>query len=149
MEGASPARLYATLIGGTLVIAGIVGFFINASFDAGDSVQSENLLGVSINGWENVIHILTGGLGLILAGTRAREYALGLGAVYVLVAILGFIDFGSGDTEDTILQLIPVNDEANFLHLALGLLGIGAGLSTPGRSRSSGSEATAASAAPR
>jgi hypothetical protein len=132
MEGASPARLYATLVGGTLVIAGIIGFFINASFDIGSSVESEALAGVSINGWENVIHIVTGGLGLALAGTRAREYALGLGAVYILVAFLGFIDFGSGDTTDTILQMIPVNTEANFLHLALGVLGIGAGLATPG-----------------
>lgn len=131
MEGASPARLYATLVGGVLVITGIVGFFINASFDIGSSVESEALVGVSINGWENVIHIVTGGLGLALANTRAREYALGLGAVYILVAFLGFIDFGSGDTADTILQLIPVNSEANFLHLALGVLGIGAGLSTP------------------
>jgi len=140
MEGASPARLYATLIGGVLVIVGIIGFFINASFDVGDSVQAENLASVSINGWENVIHIVTGGIGLALAGTRAREYALGLGAIYVLLAILGFIDFGSGDSADTILQLIPVNNEANIVHLALGVLGIGAGLSTPGR-RGRGSRA--------
>ncbi|MEK6276766.1 MAG: DUF4383 domain-containing protein [Actinomycetota bacterium] len=131
MEGSSPARLYAVLVGGTLVVIGIIGFFINASFDVGNSVQAENLVGVSINGWENVIHIVTGGLGLLLAGTRAREYALGLGAVYLLVAFLGFIDFGSGDTTDTILKLIPVNTEANLVHLVLGVVGVAAGLATP------------------
>jgi hypothetical protein len=131
MDAPSPARLYATLVGGTLVIVGIIGFFINASFEVGDAVEAETLAGVTINGWENVIHIATGGLGLLLAATRSRQYALGLGAVYVLVAFLGFIDFGSGDTTDTILKAIPVNTEANLLHLALGLLGIGAGLASP------------------
>lgn len=131
MEGPSPARLYATLVAGALVIVGIIGFFINASFEVGEAVEAETLAGVTINGWENVIHIVTGSIGLLLASTRAREYALGLGAVYVVVAFLGFIDFGSGDTTDTILKLIPVNTEANLLHLALGVLGVGAGLTTP------------------
>lgn len=131
MEGPSPARLYATLVAGVLVIVGIIGFFINASFEVGEAVEAETLAGVTINGWENLIHIVTGAIGLLLASTRARAYALALGAVYVVVALLGFIDFGSGDTTDTILELIPVNTEANLLHLALGALGLGAGLATP------------------
>ncbi len=133
MDGPSPARLYATLVGGTLVIVGILGFFVNASFEVGDTVEAEALAGVTVNGWENVIHIATGALGLLLAGTRSRQYALGLGAIYLLVAVLGFIDFGSGDTTDTILQLIPVNTEANLLHLALGVLGVAAGFASRGR----------------
>ena len=131
MEGSSPARLYATLVGGTLVVAGIIGFFYDASFDAGNSIQADEVFGIlAVNGWHNLVHIATGAIGLLVAGYAAREYALGLGVVYLLVAFLGFIELGGGDT-DSILKLIPVNTEDNFLHLILGLLGVGAGLATP------------------
>ena len=59
----------------------------------------------------------------------ARLYALALGVVYLLVAALGFI---AGDG-DEILNLIPVNTEDNFLHLLIGIAGVGAGLATPAR----------------
>ena len=38
MSSSSPARLYCTLVGGALVIAGIIGFFYEASFGTGDSI---------------------------------------------------------------------------------------------------------------
>ena len=126
MEGASPARLYATLVGGTLVIAGIIGFFYSSSF--GGPGKVDDVFGIlSVNGWHNVVHIVTGGLGLIAAGYAARQYALGLGVVYLAIAIWGFI-IGDGHS---ILGFIPVNTEDNFLHLILGVLGIAAGVSTP------------------
>jgi hypothetical protein len=80
-----------------------------------------------VNGWHNVVHIVTGGLGLLAAGYAARQYALGLGAVYIAIAVWGFI-IGSGES---ILGFIPVNTEDNFLHLILGVLGVGAGVATP------------------
>src|SRR3954464_3601097 len=120
-DGASPARLYATLVGGALVIGGIIGFFYNASFETGDSLQADDALGLlSVNAWHNIVHILTGALGLLLAGYAARSYALGLGVVYLLVALLGFIHLGGGDT-DSIFKVIPVNTEDNLLHVILGL----------------------------
>lgn len=126
LDGASPARLYATLVGGTLLVVGIIGFFYSASF--GDPGTVDSVLGIfAVNGWHNIVHILTGALGLLVAGYAAREYALGLGVVYTLIAIWGFI---IGDNE-SILGFIPVNTEDNFLHLALGALGLAAGLATP------------------
>jgi hypothetical protein len=126
MEGASPARLYATLVGGTLVIAGIIGFFYSSSF--GGPGKVDDVFGIlSVNGWHNVVHIVTGGLGLLAAGYAARQYALGLGVVYLVIAIWGFI-IGSGES---LLGFIPVNTEDNFLHLILGLLGLAAGAATP------------------
>jgi hypothetical protein len=107
MEGASPARLYATLIGGALVVFGIFGVF-------------------AVNGWHNLLHLLTGGVGLLVAGYAARGYALALGALYAGLAVWGFV---VGDA--SILGFIPVDTADNLLHLALGALGIGAGLSTP------------------
>jgi hypothetical protein len=126
LEGATPARLYATLVGGTLLIAGIIGFFYSASFGSPGEVDA--VFGIlDVNAWHNIVHILTGALGLLVAGYAAREYALGLGVVYLVVAAWGFI-IGSGDS---ILGFIPVNTEDNVLHLILGLLGVGAGLATP------------------
>ena len=127
MEGSTPARLYATLIGGTLVIAGIIGFFYNSDFTSNKAVHDDAFGILSVNGWHNVVHIATGALGLLAAGYAARTYALGLGAVYIVVAIWGFI-IGSGDS---ILSVVPVNTADNFLHLILGVLGITAGLATP------------------
>ena len=126
MEGSTPARLYATLVGGILVVAGIIGFFYSSSFGSPGDVDS--VFGIlNVNGWHNLVHIATGGLGLLAAGYAARQYALGLGAVYIVIAIWGFI-IGSGDN---ILGFIPVNTEDNFLHLILGVLGVGAGVATP------------------
>jgi hypothetical protein len=133
MEGSSPARLYALTVGAVLTVAGIIGFFYNASFAVGDDINaSDPVFGLlAVNAWHNIVHILTGVLGLLAAGYAARTYALGLGLVYLVVAFLGFIDFASGDLDDTILQIIPVNTEDNFLHLALGILGLAAGAATP------------------
>ena len=54
---ASPARLYCLLVGAVLVIAGIIGFFYEASFATGDSIRTDDVFGVlSVNGWHNLVH---------------------------------------------------------------------------------------------
>ncbi|CAN5563285.1 hypothetical protein BH24ACT24_BH24ACT24_03610 [soil metagenome] len=88
MSTFSPARLYALGVGGVLVVAGIVGFLYNGSFSV-DPVERDAVFGIlEVNGWHNVVHLATGGLGLALAGVAARAYALTLGAVYTLVFVL-------------------------------------------------------------
>jgi hypothetical protein len=131
MEGErSPAQVYALVIGGTLVVAGIVGFFYNASFGSGNGTSRDAVLGIlDVNGWHNVVHIASGAIGLLLARSYggSRGYAIGLGAVYLLVALLGFLAGDGGE----IFNLIPVNTEDNFLHLLIGIAGVGAGVATP------------------
>jgi hypothetical protein len=122
----NPAKLYAGLVGATLVVAGLIGFTYSTSFGQPGDVDA--VLGIlDVNAWHNLVHIATGVLGLVAFGYAARQYALGLGIVYVAVAIWGFV-IGSGES---ILGIIPVNTEDNFLHLLLGLTGIAAGLATP------------------
>jgi hypothetical protein len=126
MTTQSPARLYALVVGAVLVIAGIIGFAYSASFGSPGEVDS--VFGIlDVNAWHNIVHLATGALGLLLFRTAAREYALGLGAVYLVVAIWGFI-IGDGES---ILGFIPVNTEDNILHLALGVAGVAAGLASP------------------
>ncbi|HMC07466.1 MAG TPA: DUF4383 domain-containing protein [Solirubrobacterales bacterium] len=132
MQASSPAKLYATLVGAVLTIAGIIGFFYNAHFGSGSDVFGSDttvkVFGIlAVNGWHNVVHLVTGLLGLLAAGYFARQYALGLGLVYLVVAIWGFI-IGSGDS---ILSIIPVNTPDNVLHLLLGLVGLAAGAASP------------------
>jgi Domain of unknown function (DUF4383) len=126
MEAASPARLYATLVGALLVVLGIVGFFYSASF--GDPGEVESALSVlEVNAWLNLLHIATGTLGLLLAGYASRQYALGLGAVYTVLAIWGFA-IGGGDA---IGGFLPASGGDDSLHLVLGLLGLAAAAGTP------------------
>lgn len=132
MSASTPARLYATLVGGALVVAGVIGFFYSASFDTGNDVlaDTDDVFGIlAVNGWHNVVHLTTGLLGLAAAGYAARSYALGLGLVYLVVAIWGFMETEGGI--GAILDVVPVNTEDNFLHLILGLTGLAAGAATP------------------
>jgi hypothetical protein len=125
MEASSPAKLYATLVGAALTIAGIAGFFYSASFGSPGSV--DDAFGIlAVNGWHNVFHLTSGLVGLAAAGYAARQYALGFGLLYIVVAIWGFV-IGS----EEILGIIPVNTEDNILHLILGLTGVAAGAATP------------------
>jgi len=130
----TPAQLYALIVGAVLVAAGILGFFYSSSFDTGDGLPRDAVLGLlDVNGWLNIVHILTGALGLAVAASyaRSRVYALGLGVVYLLIAVLGFIAGDGGE----IFNLIPVNTEDNVFHLLLGVAGLGAGLATAAEPR--------------
>jgi Domain of unknown function (DUF4383) len=129
MDTSSPARLYALLVGSVLTIAGVIGFFYDSSFDTGSALTTDAVFGVlDVNGWHNVVHIVTGLLGLAAVGYAARAYALVLGLVYVVVAIWGFAETTNG--VGIILDFLPVNTEDNILHLALGLTGLAAGAAT-------------------
>ena len=130
MEEASPARLYCLLVGAVLVIAGIIGFFYEASFATGDSIRTEDVFGVlSVNGWHNLVHIAIGTILLICAGSAARGAALFVGILYIVLCVLGFIatsnsGIGFIAENDTLFRLVPVNNEDNVLHLILGITGV-------------------------
>lgn len=127
----TPAQIYALTVGVTLLAAGVLGFFYSSDFSTGEAVsRPENrdaVLGLlDVNGWHNLVHILTGALGLAVAGsfTAARPYALGMGAAYGLVLVLGLAG------GDQILGLLPINAADNVLHGALAVLGIVMGLAS-------------------
>jgi len=123
----TPAQLYSLIFGVTLLLAGILGFIADATFgDLGSDVSGDELVVFEVNGWHNVVHLASGALGLAMAGkpSSARLFALGFGAVYLVVTIIGFID-GSD-----IFGLLPINTADNVLHLVIALAGIAAGLAS-------------------
>jgi hypothetical protein len=75
MEPPSPARLYATLVGAILFVAGIVGFFQDLS-------------------WLNYLYLASGAIGLFVAAVAARPYALCAGLLYTVLSIWEFSDRG-------------------------------------------------------
>jgi hypothetical protein len=126
----SPAQVYALVFGTALLLAGILGFFYTADFSTGDNAGRDALIGAfDVNGWHNVVHLLSGLLGLAVARSwrGAKLYCWAFGLTYLAVTVWGFV-LGDGEV---ILGLIPINTEDNFLHLAISLLGIIAAIATP------------------
>ncbi|HSS41733.1 MAG TPA: DUF4383 domain-containing protein [Solirubrobacterales bacterium] len=110
MEAPSPARLFAAAAGALLLVLGVVGFFYYASFGPLDRYE-EALGAIQVNGWLNLLYIATGAVGLLFAGVASRTYSLTVGALYTLLAIVGW---GTG-----------------ALELVVGLLGLAAAAGTP------------------
>ncbi len=132
----SPAQWFCLIGGLALLLAGLLGFLADATFDTGLSrdtdqtgnadgqLQGDGFLGFEVNGWHNVVHIASGLLLLFGAWQwrLAKAVALIFGLTYGLVTIIGLID------GNDVLGIIPVNAADNILHLALSALGIIAGL---------------------
>ena len=107
-------QMLALAFGAIYLLVGVVGFFITGfgNFFAHDTNQT--LLGFEINGMHNVVHIVIGVAGLLLARTLAgaRTYgwllAIGYGAafVYGLIAIGKTWDFLSINAADNVLHLL-------------------------------------------
>ena len=106
---------YAQVLGVVLILVGIVGLLV------GDRVWL-GILNVDI--FEDIVHLITGGILAYVGFGRAdlelaRNVIGGLGVIYLLVGILGFI-------VPMMLGLIPHGYTVfdNLLHLALGVLSI-------------------------
>ena len=117
------ARTYAGIVGVTVILIGVVGLI------AGE----QPLFGlVNIDIVEDLVHLLTGGL-LAYVGLGQRDEGLargvvgGLGVVYLLVGVLGFI-------VPMLLGLLPHGYSIvdNIIHLTLGVAGIAVAFSSRG-----------------
>ena len=124
MSTTSPARVYAMAVGVVLVAAGIIGFLYESSFTSDESVRKAVFGVLDVNGWHNLVHVVTGLLGILAARTlaSARTYCLVLGLVYLVVAVWGFVLGGDG----SILSIVPVNTQDSVLRLLLAAGGFAA-----------------------
>jgi hypothetical protein len=128
-RGRSAAQWFCLIVGGTLVIVGLLGFLAEATFDtsAGSdpgAVDGENFILFEVNGWHNVVHILSGVFLLARSGKHrtARTAALAFGGIYAVVTVIGLID------GHDVLGVLPVNPADNVLHILLTVTALAVGL---------------------
>lgn len=121
----SPNRLIATVFGAVYLLVGLVGFAVTSGIGF-FSTEGANLIIFEVNPLHNVIHLAIGAA-LLYAGLKnvpaARTINAGVGAVYLLVGILGLFLLSSP------LNIIALNGADNVLHLASAVLLLGVGLS--------------------
>jgi hypothetical protein len=122
----SPNRLVATIFGAVYLLVGLLGF----AFTGGVGFVATRgglILGIfEVNPLHNVAHLLIGAALLIAGLTRmaaARAVNITVGAVYLLLGIVGFFLVGSA------ANILALNTPDHFLHLvsAIVLLGVGLG----------------------
>lgn len=130
----TPAQIYAVVLGVSFLAAGVLGFFYSSDFSTGAAAgapeNTDFILGLfQVNGWHNVVHVVTGALALSVAGRQgaARTFAIAFGAVYGVVTVLGVL---AGDPP-VVLGLVSVNAADDYLHAAVALLGLVLGFATP------------------
>jgi hypothetical protein len=111
-------RQYAQVVGVVVIVIGVAGLLLG----------EQRLLGaLNIDNMEDIVHLVTGGLLAYVGFGRvdpglARNVVGGIGVIYLLVGVLGFI-------APTLFGLLPNGYSIvdNLIHLALGALGIAFG----------------------
>lgn len=123
MRHRSLIELVGLAVAVTFMLVGLVGFLPGLTTNLGDIAfaghESEaELLGVfQVSVLHNVVHMLFGVAGLVLAMSPrgARNYLVGGGIVY-----LALFAVGAAVEMDSNANFVPVNAADNTLHLALG-----------------------------
>jgi len=128
--GRSVNRLVAGVFGAVYVLVGLLGFAVTSGVGFA-ATEGENLIIFEVNPLHNIVHLLVGALLLIGYRTVASAKAINttVGAVYLLVGLLGLFLVGSG------ANILALNGADNVLHLGSAVLLLGVGLSQDKRVR--------------
>ena len=126
----SPNRLVAAVFGGVYLLVGLLGFVVTGVSNFAGT-EGDTLIVFDVNPLHNIVHLAIGAL--LLASSRSVARAKGanttVGAVYLLVGVLGLFLVGSG------ANILALNSADNVLHLASAVLLLGIGLSADKRVR--------------
>jgi hypothetical protein len=119
-----PVQRFAQLFGAVYVLVGVAGFLVTG-LSGFASTSGDKLLLFGVNPLHNLVHVAVGAVWLAASRSEASARAAStlIGAVYLLVGVVGLFLSGSGD-----LNLLNLNQPDNALHLASALLGLWFGL---------------------
>jgi hypothetical protein len=126
-----PVRTFATIVGATFLLVGILGFVpgITQDFDTIQFAGHESnakLLGIfQVSVLHNLVHLAFGVAGLALArkASTAVNYLIVGGVVYLVLFVYGIATDHSSEG-----NFVPVNAADDYLHLVLGIAMIALGL---------------------
>jgi len=119
--GARPwPQILALVFGAVYLLVGIVGFFVTGFDNFADNSQHEMLLFFMINPLHNVVHIVIGLAGLLLARTLtgARTYGWLLAVGYAAAFVYGLIAVGES------WDVLNINPADNVLHILTAMVGL-------------------------
>lgn len=117
------AQRFAGIFGGVYVVVGLIGFlpFLGGTYNQ----EPNQLLGIfGVTAVHNVVHLAIGAALLAAARTDANaiQASIGIGALYILVGIIGLLNL------EFINDLLNINGADNALHFVSGLAALGVGL---------------------
>jgi hypothetical protein len=120
----APVQRFAQVFGAVYVLVGVAGFLVTA-FSNFASPSDDKLLLFGVNPLHNLVHLAVGAVWLASSRTEAAARAAStlIGAVYLLVGVVGLLVNGASD-----LNLLNINQPDNALHLASAALGLYFGL---------------------
>ncbi len=110
----TPTANFCKAAGAILIVVAIWGF-----------ITGDHVLIFHVNTAHNIVHLVSGALALVcgFAGERpARVFSIAFGAVYGLVALLGFAGVA------WVIELLHLNAADNWLHLGISVVFLAAGL---------------------
>jgi hypothetical protein len=117
----------ARVFGVVFLLVGVLGFLASGMSMESDPALAPRLLGLfPVNALHNVVHLLFGVWGLAASRTSsgAELYAKGAGAIYLVLAVLGYV-------APTTFGLIPIGGHDIWLHAVLGVVLLGTGFLAP------------------
>ncbi|WP_029290268.1 DUF4383 domain-containing protein [Cellulomonas sp. HZM] len=120
----SPNRIVGTVFGAVYLLVGVAGFFVTSGV-AFAATEGKALVVFDVNPLHNIVHLLIGALLFFAArasATASRAANTTVGAVYLLVGVLGLFLVGSG------ANILALNGADNVLHFASAVLLLAVGL---------------------
>ena len=107
----------AQIFGWAFILTGLVGFFYTGTSMEADLEQAPRLFGIfPVNVLHNLVHLGLGVWGVMAARSwsAAKGYCVGAGAIYLVLAVLGFV-------VPTMFGLVPIGGNDIWLHIVLAL----------------------------
>jgi hypothetical protein len=120
------AKSAALILGVIFIAVGALGFVDNPIIgESQDAIFHADQL-------HNIVHIVSGVLFVLVALAApgsARGFLILFGLVYLALGIIGYVQFGK-EGMGKVLGVLHVNANDNYLHMALGVVIILAGLAS-------------------